>query len=171
MQKNNIVETSPAFIKTDGIKSGTHVSIPANDPEMPFTGVVVKCYELGPEPQKDYAVIVQLDRKLMEIEAVKSVYPQGMMLCLSNELHVIAQPDGQTSIENRKHFMEDCLSRGWTLTGNLVCATGQMLYIFQPLNRQEEMSMVVREDGCSTMLYDRKEVYSKNVSQWLIVGY
>ena len=110
MQKNNIVETSPAFIKTDGIKSGTHVSIPANDPEMPFTGVVVKCYELGPEPQKDYAVIVQLDRKLMEIEAVKSVYPQGMMLCLSNELHVIAQPDGQTSIENRKHFMEDCLS-------------------------------------------------------------
>lgn len=42
MQKNNIVETSPAFIKTDGIKSGTHVSIPANDPEMPFTGVVVK---------------------------------------------------------------------------------------------------------------------------------
>ena len=95
MQKNNIVETSPAFIKTDGIKSGTHVSIPANDPEMPFTGVVVKCYELGPEPQKDYAVIVQLDRKLMEIEAVKSVYPQGMMLCLSNELHVIAQPDGQ----------------------------------------------------------------------------
>lgn len=46
MQKNNIVETSPAFIKTDGIKSGTHVSIPANDPEMPFTGVVVNVMSL-----------------------------------------------------------------------------------------------------------------------------
>lgn len=36
MQKNNIVETSPAFIKTDGIKSGTHVSIPANVLKCPL---------------------------------------------------------------------------------------------------------------------------------------
>lgn len=86
MQKNNIVETSPAFIKTDGIKSGTHVSIPANDPEMPFTGVVVKCYELGPEPQKDYAVIVQLDRKLMEIEAVRTYEQRTIIRCQISEI-------------------------------------------------------------------------------------
>ena len=44
MQKNNIVETSPAFIKTDGIKSGTHVSIPANDPEMPSREIYEKLF-------------------------------------------------------------------------------------------------------------------------------
>lgn len=169
MSKN--LEVS-APVKTDGIISGTHVCISVGDNEMPFTGVITKCYELGPVPNEHYVIIVQIDSKLMQLESVRKVYPTGLMLCMDTEVQIIAEPDETITLDNKRHVSEDFLSNGWTLTGNLVCSTGQMLYVFEPLNRQEEMSMAVGEDGAAVMLYSlHGNAHSREVTKKIICGY
>lgn len=158
--------------KTDGLQPGTRVAIPAGDPDLPFKGIVDRCYELGPVPQEQYAVIIRLDDEIMEMEGVRKIYPQGLMLCMNDEIQVISEPDGTYLTDNQEHFFERCLSLGWTFTGALTCNTGQMLYVFEPMSRQPEMSQVVREDGRSAMLYNsRGTAYSLLVTKWLIYGF
>lgn len=168
----NDVKNVVSTVKADGIIGGTHVCISAGDSEMPFTGKVTRCYELGPVPEERYAVIVQIDSKLMQLDSVRRVYPSGLMLCLDNEVQIISEPDENFFHDSKIHISEDFFRNGWTLTGNLVCSTGQMLYVFEPQNRQEEMSLAVGEDGVAIMLHSfNGKTYSKEVTRKIICGY
>lgn len=166
------IEDATVPLKTDGIISGTHVCISAGDSEMPFTGIATRCYELGPVSEEHYAIIVQIDSKLMQLDSVRKVYPTGLMLCMDTEVQIISEPDENFSLDSKSHISEDFFRNGWTLTGNLVCSTGQMLYVFEPLSRKKEMSMAVGEDGVAVMLYSLNgKTYSKEVTKIIICGY
>lgn len=167
----NYLQNKVVATKKDGIATGAYVKVPSTAPAFPYTGRVLRCYELGPVSQERYAVIIRLDRELMETDTVRRVYPSGLMLCMDGQVTVVSESDDTFYDTGEKHFIEDCLYRGWTLYECKVCTTGQMLYFFETDNGKKNASVVVREDGHWERLYERNHhVYTKRVVE-LLNGY